>query len=343
MIELIIKGSAIDLGEGIDIALNKTIADIRNPETRSSDFSKTITIPGTANNNKAFNHIFDVANDITGSGQFNPDFNPNKKADCTLLVDGMPQITGFIRMTEIVINDGRIEYNCTIHGEAANLFTDLENAKLNELDFGEYNHICNIINIKDSWDNKIQVNGSDVSFAYGNGYVWTQVLPKRTILNTDINEWKADDHTPALYAKTIVDKIFGNAGYKYTADSFFTSDRFKRLIVPFANTGLNSSASGVTDRLFQAQSSGQTFTSGTTDFTVRFTNLSKAHYQQQEQKIWEYFDQHQDFFYSLGYNKYDPRLCLGGITIAKLVTNQSKADVIAAINKHQQFKSIAII
>jgi hypothetical protein len=106
------------------------------------------------------------------------------------------------------------------------------------LDFSEYNHVCNIINIKDSWDNKIQVNGSDVSFAYGNGYVWTQVLPKRTILNTDINEWKADDHTPALYAKTIVDKIFANKGYKYTADSFFTSDRFKRLIVPFANTGL---------------------------------------------------------------------------------------------------------
>jgi hypothetical protein len=68
----------------------------------------------------------------------------------------------------------------------------------------------------------------------GRGYVWTQVLPKRTILNTDINEWKADDHTPALYAKTIVDKIFATKGYKYTDDSFFTSDRFKRLIVPFA-------------------------------------------------------------------------------------------------------------
>jgi hypothetical protein len=274
MIELIIKGSAIDLGEGIDIALNKTIADIRNPETRSSDFSKTITIPGTANNNKAFNHIFDVANDITGSGQFNPDFNPNKKADCTLLVDGMPQITGFIRMTEIVINDGRIEYNCTIHGEAANLFTDLENAKLNELDFSEYNHICNIVNIKDSWDNKIQVNGSDVSFAYGNGYVWTQVLPKRTILNADVNEWKADDHTPALYAKTIVDKIFADKGYKYTADSFFTSDRFKRLIIPFANNGLESG--GATNRLFQAECTGQTFTSGTTNFTVAFGNDSAS-------------------------------------------------------------------
>jgi hypothetical protein len=274
MIELLVNGNRVDLGEGVDIALNKSIADIRNPETRSADFSKTITIPGTSQNNKVFNHIFDVANDIIGSGQYNPDFNPNKKADCILLVDGMPQISGFIRLTEILANDGRIEYNCTIHGEGANLFTDLENAKLNELDFSEYNHTCNIINIKDSWDNQIYIDGVQEAFEYGRGYVWTQVLPKRTILNTDINEWKADDHTPALYAKTIVDKIFATKGYKYTDDSFFTSDRFKRLIVPFANNGLE--ASGATDRLFQAETTGTTFTSGTTDFTIPFGNDSAS-------------------------------------------------------------------
>jgi hypothetical protein len=272
MIELLVNGNRVDLGEGVDIALNKSIADIRNPETRSADFSKTITIPGTSQNNKVFNHIFDVANDIIGSGQYNPDFNPNKKADCILLVDGMPQISGFIRLTEIIANNDRYEYNCTIHGEGANLFTDLENAKLNQLDFSEYNHTCNIINIKDSWDNQIYIDGSPESFEYGRGYVWTQVLPKRTILNTDINEWKADDHTPALYAKTIVDKIFDTKGYKYTDDSFFTSDRFKRLIVPFGINGLEEL--GTTDRLFQAQSTGQTFTSGTTDFTVEFSNDS---------------------------------------------------------------------
>jgi hypothetical protein len=65
---------------------------------------------------------------------------------------------------------------------------------------------------KDSWDNQIYIDGVQEAFEYGRGYVWTQVLPKRTILNTDINEWKADDHTPALYAKTIVDKIFDTKG-----------------------------------------------------------------------------------------------------------------------------------
>lgn len=274
MIELYINNQPIGLSDDFELRINKTIADIRNPETRSADFTRTLTIPGTSENNKVFHFIFDVANDITGSGQFNPDFDPNKKADCVVLVDGMPQIEGFIRLTEVVNNNGRIEYNCTIHGESANLFTDLENAKLSELDFSEYNHVCNIINIKDSWDNQIYVDGSPVSFAYGNGYVWTQVLPKRTILNSDVKEWKADDHTPALYAKTIVDKIFANKGYKYTDDSFFNSGRFKRLIIPYSNNALQ--ASGATDRLFQAQSTGQTFTSGTTDFTLTFPNDSTS-------------------------------------------------------------------
>jgi hypothetical protein len=252
MIELLINGQPIGLSDDFDIRINKSIADIRNPETRSSDFTRTLTIPGTSENNKVFQFLFDVANDIVGG------FNPNKKADCVVLVDGMPQIEGFIRLTDIINNNGRIEYQCTIHGESANLFTDIENAKLSDLNFGEYNHVCNITNIKDSWDNQIIVNGSPVSFAYGNGYVWTQLLPKRATNNTDINDWKADDHTPALYAKTIVDKIFSVRGYKYSTDSFFNSDRFKRLVVPYSNNALNSAASGVTERLFQAESSGQT-------------------------------------------------------------------------------------
>ena len=79
MIELLINGQPIALSDDFDVRINKSIADIRNPETRSSDFTRTLTIPGTSENNKVFNFIFDVANDIIGSGQYNPDFNPNKK------------------------------------------------------------------------------------------------------------------------------------------------------------------------------------------------------------------------------------------------------------------------
>jgi len=252
------NANKLDLAPDFDIVITRSIADIRNPEQRSSDFTKTLTIPATKNNNKIFGNIFEVANDITGTGQYTPDFNPNKKADCFVLADGIEQIRGFIRLTEIQVeNNNLIGYNCTIHGETANLFTSIENAKLADLDFSEYNHTVNIVNITDSWDTQIYVDGSPEAFEYGKGYVWSQLRPKPAV-EADTAKWRVDDHTPALYAKTIVDKIFSTHGYEYTDDSFFTTDEFKRLIIPYTYGALADLPSAVTNRLFQAQVTGAT-------------------------------------------------------------------------------------
>ena len=72
------------------------------------------------------------------------------------------------------------------------------------------------------------------------------------------SRWRVDDHIPALYAKTVIDKIFDNIGYTYTSDSFFNTDRFKRLVLPYQYGAISESASGATNRLFQAQISGST-------------------------------------------------------------------------------------
>ena len=250
----------LDLLDDFTIQITRSIADIKEPQSRSSDWSKTITLPGTKNNNRIFSHIFEVGNEITGTSQLAPDFNPNKKANVVVLVDGMEQIRGFIRLTEIVVNDSKdIIYNATIHGQTADLFTSLENAKLSDLNFSEYNHTMNITNVIDSWDNQIYVDGSPTSFAYGQGYVWMQPLPKHNVANVD--KWRVDDHIPCLYAKTVIDKIFSSVGYTYTSDSFFNTDRFKRLVLPYQYGA--ASASGVTNRLFQASiNSNTTLTSG---------------------------------------------------------------------------------
>ena len=79
------------------------------------------------------------------------------------------------------------------------------------------------------------------------------------------------------------------------------------------------------------------------DFTVKFTTTSAEEYKQQEKEIWDYFDLYADFFNKQGYTKYDPTLSLGGITIAKIESNQSKEDIINAISRHQQFKNIQIV
>lgn len=253
------NANKLDLAPDFDIVITRSIADIRNPEQRSSDYTKTLTIPATKNNNQIFGHIFEVGNEITGSGQYTPDFDPNKKADCFVTADGIEQIRGFIRLTEIIVeNNNLIGYNCTIHGETANLFTSIEDAKLADLNFSEYNHTVNLTNIENSWDTEIIVDSTPTAFEYGLGYVWSQITPKTATTPYDCTKWRVDDHVPCLYAKTVVDKIFSTYGYEYTNDSFFTSDTFKRLVVPYTYGALTETPSGVTNRLFQAQVTGVT-------------------------------------------------------------------------------------
>lgn len=78
------------------------------------------------------------------------------------------------------------------------------------------------------------------------------------------------------------------------------------------------------------------------DFTVRFADYPCEYYNDLKEKVWNYFDTHNEFFNKLGYKKYDTKLSLGAITIAKLVTCESKFSVIENISKHQCIKSISI-
>jgi hypothetical protein len=228
----------VDLPTDFGILINKSIADIREPESRSSDWSKTFTLPGTKRNNKLFSHLFDLNLSIrnTTATNFNPDFNPNLKASASLYVDEVTQIEGFIRLLNINVTDRHeIQYECTLHGQLADLFAKIADAKLEDLDFSEYNHIMNDTNIFNSWDTSIVKNGSSgyVNFSggapIGDGYLYAW-LDDGTY--ADYKNLNTDDMTICLYAKTVVDKIFSGAGYTYSSGSFFNTNLFKRVIVP---------------------------------------------------------------------------------------------------------------
>ena len=249
MIRLLVNNTPVDLSKDFDISINKAIADIREPQSRQSEWTKTITIPGTAQNNKLFSHIFEVEHTVRTSTQFAPDFNPNKKASAVILLDEIEQLRGFIRLIQINVTDSTdIVYECSVHGQTADLFTTIAERKLNQLDFSEYNHTLSSGNIFDSWDTSIIRNGSPESFEYGKGYVYAMIDKGHT---RPIDKWEYAELSPSLYAKTIVDRIFKDAGYSYTNDSYFNDNRFKRLIVP-SPKGFIASSTQLTNRLFLA-------------------------------------------------------------------------------------------
>jgi hypothetical protein len=274
-VRLVCGGVSVDLPSDFGILINKSIADIREPESRSSDWSKTFTLPGTKANNKLFTHLFDLNLSIrnTSATNFNPDFNPNLKADAILQVDEVTQIQGFIRLLGIKINDfNQIEYECSMHGELADLFAKVADAKLADLDFSEYNHIMSDTNIFNSWNTSIIKNSSGyVNFSggspIGDGYVYGWMNDGTYAHYKELN---ADKMTINLYAKTIVDKIFSGAGYTYSSGSFFNSAQFKRLVVPCPSNFPPLTQSKVNDFSFFAESaSGVTYLPGD---KIAFTN-----------------------------------------------------------------------
>lgn len=303
-VRLVCGGVSVDLPSDFGILINKSIADIREPESRSSDWSKTFTLPGTKANNKLFTHLFDLNLSIrnTSATNFSPDFNPNLKADAILQVDEVTQIQGFIRLLGIKVNDfNQIEYECSMHGELADLFAKVADAKLADLDFTAYNHIISDTNIFNSWDTSIIKNSSGfVNFSggapIGEGYVYGWIDNGQY---ADYKRLYTDNLTPYLYAKTVVDAVFSGAGYAYTSGSFFNTQQFKRLVIPCPSQYPFLSQEQVQNRQFEAKSSGNvTLTNGQQIlFPVEITDPSNQYDTATSEFTNDYSGQRYDFFF----------------------------------------------
>lgn len=258
----------VDLYDSVPLPVNKSIIDVREPDKRQSDYSKSITIPGTANNHSLFSSIFNLDRSIinTTNLNFNPDFNPNLKAEAILYRKGIQQLRGYLQLVSIKNVDGAIEYECVMIGKFANLFQDLGELNLSQLDLSEFDHTWNKTNVQNSWETSIIKNGTTyVNFNAssqpdGSGYVYPLIDRGNSNGNTE-NDYNFGTMYPAVYAKQVVDSIFAGVGYRYESN-FFNSQRFKNLIVPYCGGEFRMTEAEVEDRTFlMTNSSALTYTS----------------------------------------------------------------------------------
>ncbi|HEY3526035.1 MAG TPA: hypothetical protein VGK47_07555, partial [Nitrososphaeraceae archaeon] len=175
-VELYINNTLVDLlEESIEslFLINKQIQDIREPEKRQTDFTKTITLPGSKNNDILFSYAFSLSHNIQSTTtNFTPDFNPNLKATAVLYVDGAEQFSGIAQLVKVhVTDDYLVMYDIQLFGKLANIFTNIGDKELTELDFSEYNHTYNPTNVINSWATSIIKNGSSQAFQLGQGYI----------------------------------------------------------------------------------------------------------------------------------------------------------------------------
>lgn len=227
--EIIFSGGTIDIFDN-QIALTFSLSDVRNFNDRYSTFSKTIKLPGTKNNNNVFENIFEIAADMYG----NISFDPNKRLPVQILVDTIVQANGYIQLKKIIKNndDGSINYQIQFYGLNSTLIKSIEDLYISDLDFSEYDHCFSMENIRHSWTASTE-NGGFVYPMIDYGMLSNNVNIFSSIYNIVWN-WFVADYRPAIYIKTILDKIFTNQGMSYTSN-FFNSEFFKKLIIPFGN------------------------------------------------------------------------------------------------------------
>ena len=153
---LYIEDQELDLSEGLSNQITYAIDDIVNVDSKSTAFSKTIILPGTSRNNNILGNIFEVtAANFTVDAQPNVgyNFNASKSAKCRYEIQGLQIIKGVIRVLEIIIDGGFVEYEVAIIGELGGFVAGLANKRLQDLDFSKYNHFYTVDNIKNTWDN----------------------------------------------------------------------------------------------------------------------------------------------------------------------------------------------
>lgn len=249
---LFINNTPVDLSEIAPILINRSVADVREPEIRNFDFTKTIVVPATANNKRLFTHIYDLHYDVQNvtSTNFTPDFNPNLKA-LARVESGAYMWQGYAQLLRVVLDDV-ITFELQIVGTAGNFFKSLGNQLLSDLDFSRFDHAWNITNIANSWDTSIidsSATGGTRAFQLGRGYVYNMMDNGFATPNTvSYTAFK-----PALFAKQIVDDIFSGTGYTYTADSFFNETFFKKLIIPYTRSEPVLADVTISSRLFKAR------------------------------------------------------------------------------------------
>jgi hypothetical protein len=212
----------VDVSAEISALLTFALDDIKDFSARSTTWSKTIVLPGTGNNNQLFGHIFQIGQanefgeEIDNVGY---NFNASKSAEVIILQDHIQTFKGVLRLLQINITKGRIEYEVSVFGELTSLNVSLSSAYLENLDFSAYNHIFGGTNIINSWDSII-----------GMGYYYP--LVDYGTYSTDKHNWNILTFRPALYAREYIDKMFTAANFRWSSDLFDT-DRFKSLIVPY--------------------------------------------------------------------------------------------------------------
>jgi hypothetical protein len=252
MVKIQLATGFLDVKEGTAFPLNFQAGDIRDISQRKGNFSKTITLTGSKNNNNLLNHYYDV-NIVEGT------FDINAITTCAVIQDGIPimedcsmQLTGVVKTQLTDGYEEQVTYEVLVKDSKADFFTAITNKELTDIDFSDLNHPYDAFNVVNRFSNTV-----------ANGFKYFLPGSGDAVYNTQ--EFK-----PAIFAKTYFDRIFEDAGFTYTWPTM-SYDRFQQLLIPY-NGGVDNF--DYNDYLVKAEKTAPTTINGANNW-AGFSNIAQ--------------------------------------------------------------------
>lgn len=250
-VRLIVEGFEIDLSDDAynGIAITKTISDVKDFTSVKGDYSYSILVPATANNNKAFSFAFKpnsqgnyiphsaTTTEVTQSGaNIGINFNYKKLARAVVTENFAPILKGYIKLNRTVGNfTTGFYYELQITSELGSLVSSMGNKLIENISVPQtasFTHVNSIEVITGSW------NYHPLSSSMKPVYGLIDYGDNDTIQGSN---FYISTLRPGIYLRDYMNLIFADNGYTFSS-SFLNSDFGKRLVVPYKDGLLLGSA-----------------------------------------------------------------------------------------------------
>lgn len=140
-VRLFIGGRELEFSQEPAILYQFSMDDIQNPTAVRNSYTKTVQVEGTQRNNQIFNDIWDLTRTQPTDGDMENYFNPSKRTDFSLYVDGDLYETGYVKLDAINRKHNGIVYNITLYGGVGDFLYSItysdtgEKKKLRDLNY----------------------------------------------------------------------------------------------------------------------------------------------------------------------------------------------------------------
>lgn len=258
---------SMDVGDDLTISITKTFEEITDFSQRLSSFSKTFTIPQSANNNK----FFQAAYMVNSSS-----FVDSVVVPAVVKYGGADVFIGDCRLNSIITTPEAPVYEIFLTQSLPDFANTIQDIKLIDLDYQDIFHILSYDQLVETWtytggsySSYTGITGSIVypmvNFGYIDGQyfgIFEESISGFTYSGTPM---VLNQFAPWVSTKYLIDKIFQRAGFTYDSE-FFETEYFNGIfaLAKTNNTMGVVTSSGATENqnVFLAQSRGGSTSGG---------------------------------------------------------------------------------